>query len=100
MSHPVAGPLAAGRRIDARLPSESGGRSFRQALEDAAQSIDRGRRQLDRAIARGQSGQTLSQEQLIALQGTVYRYTQELEIASKLVDKATSSVKTVLSSQQ
>jgi hypothetical protein len=30
----------------------------------------------------------------------VYRYTQELEIASKLVDKSTTAVRTTLQSQQ
>jgi hypothetical protein len=100
MSDPVGGIQRAGQRIDVRVSDEGPGRSFRDVLEDAAKSIDRGRRQLDRAIARGHAGQTLSQEQLLALQGTVYRYTQELEIASKLVDKSTASVRTVLQSQQ
>ena len=38
--------------------------------------------------------------QLIAIQAGVYRYTQELELASKLVDKATGAVKQTLQSQQ
>jgi hypothetical protein len=41
-----------------------------------------------------------SQEELIAIQAGVYRYTQELELASKLVDKASGAVKTTLQSQQ
>ncbi len=99
MSDPIHGPAAAGRRPNQHQPSSSG-RSFRELLEDAAKSIDHGRRSLDRAIAHGHAGRTLSQEELLALQATVYRYTQELEIASKLVDKSTTAVRTTLQSQQ
>jgi hypothetical protein len=99
MSHPIEGPGAARRRAEIQVPP-SEGRSFRELLEDAAESIDRGRRSLDRAIAHGHAGRTLSQEELLALQATVYRYTQELEIASKLVDKSTTAVRTTLQSQQ
>jgi len=81
-------------------PSSPQGSSFRDFLEDAARSIDEGRRRLDRAVANGHRGQALSQAELLGLQATVYRYTQELEIASKLVDKATSAVRTTLQSQQ
>ena len=39
-------------------------------------------------------------EQLLAIQAGVYRYTQEVELASKVVDRVTNGVKTVLQSQQ
>lgn len=101
MTHPVGGPGAPGSAQDLQLFEESAtGRSFRDVLKDAAQSIDQGRHSLERAVRAGRSGRTLSQEQLLALQATVYQYTQELEIASKLVDKATSAVRTTLQSQQ
>ena len=98
MTHPVGGPSALGHGIDIHLPGS--GRAFRDVLEDAARSIDHGRRRLDRAVRAGRSGQVLSQAQLLSLQVTVYRYSQELEIASKLVDKATTAVRTTLQSQQ
>ncbi len=99
MSDPIQSPAAAGHAADIRLPTGSR-RTFRALVEEAARSIEHGRRSLDRAIAHGHAGRTLSQEELLALQATVYRYTQELEIASKLVDKSTAAVRTTLQSQQ
>jgi hypothetical protein len=69
-------------------------------LEDAARSIDRGQRMVESVIRSARNGRVFSQEELIAIQAGVYRYTQELELASKLVEKATGAVKTTLQSQQ
>ncbi len=88
----------AARQTDGPGGEPAGG--ARQALVDAARSIEHGRAFVDRAIRVARSGRTFSNEELIAVQAGVYRYTQELEIASKLVDKATSSVRTTLQSQQ
>ncbi len=70
------------------------------AVADAAESIGRGHRFIDRAIRAARRGRELSPEQLIATQAGVYRYTQELELASKIVDKSTQAIKQVLQSQQ
>jgi hypothetical protein len=72
----------------------------REMLEDAARSIDRGQRMVESVIRSARNGRVFSQEELIAIQAGVYRYTQELELASKLVEKATGAVKTTLQSQQ
>lgn len=69
-------------------------------VADAAQSIGRGQRFIERAIRAARRGRELSPEQLIATQAGVYRYTQELELASKIVDKSTQAIKQVLQSQQ
>ena len=53
----------------------------------------------DRALRSGSHGQ-LAPEALIALQARVYRHTQELELGSKVVDKAAGAVKQTLQSQQ
>lgn len=68
-------------------------------LRDFAERIARGERTMDAAIRRSQRGQSLSQLELIALQMGVYRYTQELELGSRLVDRATGALKQVLQSQ-
>ena len=70
------------------------------ALGDAVRSIARGERFVDGAMRRAARGKELEPGQLIAIQAGVYRYTQELELASKLVDKATGAVKQTLQSQQ
>lgn len=71
-----------------------------EAVGDAVRSIARGERFVDGAIARARRGKDLEPGQLLALQAGVYRYTQELELAAKLVDKATGAVKQTLQSQQ
>ncbi len=55
---------------------------------------------MDGALRRAMRGRDLSPQRLLALQAGVYRYTQELELASKVVDKATGAVKQTLQSQQ
>lgn len=72
----------------------------RELLRDAAMRIARGEEHIDRVIRQAQRGGTLAPEQLIALQTTVHRYTQEVELAAKLVDKLTGAVKQTLTSQQ
>jgi hypothetical protein len=47
----------------------------------------------------GTSGGSMEPGELIALQAGVYRYGEAVDLASRLVDRATSSVKTVLQGQ-
>ena len=70
------------------------------AIGGAVRSIAQGERFVDGAIHRARRGKDLEPGQLLALQAGVYRYTQELELAAKLVDKATGAVKQTLQSQQ
>jgi hypothetical protein len=59
--------------------------------------VARGERYMENVVRQGLSGgKTYTNEELLALQAQVYRYTQELELVSKLVDRGTSTVKTVL----
>ena len=67
---------------------------------NAARQMARGQRRIDLAVGRAQHSGGLAPEQLLALQAGVYRTTQELELASKLVEKATSAVKQTLQSQR
>jgi hypothetical protein len=47
----------------------------------------------------GTNGGSMGPGELIALQAGVYRYGEAVDLASRLVDRATSSVKTVLQGQ-
>jgi hypothetical protein len=69
-------------------------------LRGAARSMGRGDALLERAVRAARGGHVFRHEELLALQAGVYRHTQELELTSKLVDKGTSAVRQVLSSQQ
>ncbi len=70
------------------------------ALRASVQSIVRGERLVNGVISAARHGATFSNEQLIAIQAGVYKYTQELELAGKLVDKATGAIRQTLQSQQ
>lgn len=71
-----------------------------ELLRDAARRVARGDRLLDRTVRAARAGRVFGNEELITLQASVYRYSQELELASELVDKSTSAVKYVLQSQR
>ncbi|MBW2462961.1 MAG: hypothetical protein JRH11_15010 [Deltaproteobacteria bacterium] len=94
------GPGAAVAAPEGTPGAREGRGAFGEALAEAARSIMHGQRRLDAAVRGGRGGRVLSNEDILSLQASVYRYTQELEIASKLVDKATSAVRTTLQSQQ
>jgi hypothetical protein len=64
-------------------------------LERLAESIDRGEALMGRAL--GGAGQ-LDPAQLIALQVGIYRYSEALDLAAKLVERAGSAVRTTLQS--
>ncbi|MDH5490474.1 MAG: hypothetical protein OEY14_00725 [Myxococcales bacterium] len=78
----------------------SGPSPARALIEDAASSIGRGQAQIERALRRARRGQGMAPEELLALQAGVYRYSQELELASKVVDKVTGAIRQTLQSQQ
>jgi hypothetical protein len=51
----------------------------------------------ERAVRTARSGYaSLDAAELIALQAGIYRYGEAVELAAKLVDRATSAVRTVL----
>jgi len=89
---------AAARGPDGSRPAERP--ALAEALHDAARSLHQGQRMIDSVIRAARAGRVFSPEELLAVQAGVYRYSQELEIASKLVDKATAAVRQTLQSQQ
>jgi len=50
-------------------------------------------------IRQALAGRTFSQEELLAIQAGVYRYTQELELFGRIVEKAVSGLKQTLGTQ-
>jgi hypothetical protein len=51
------------------------------------------------ALGATRSGGTLDAAELIALQAGVYRYSEAVDLAAKLIDHATSGLKTVVQGQ-
>ena len=70
---------------------------FARVLHGLGHELDRGERMVRRAI--GGAGRDLGPGELLALQAGVYRYSEAVDLSAKLVDRATSGVKTVLQGQ-
>ncbi len=85
--------VQAGARVD----------SVRSArAQQAVQVLDRvgeAQKRLDRILALAESGRSFSPAELLAFQAHVYRASQELDLAGKVVEKATGGVKQVLQTQ-
>lgn len=77
-------------------PVSASGPSFASALEGIGGAVDRGEALIARA-AHGRLG-GLDAAQLIALQAGIYRYSEAVDLVAKLVDRASTAVKTVVSS--
>ena len=67
---------------------------FRDVLTKLGTELDRGESLVEHAMKGGHSG--LGAGELIALQAGIYRYTEAVDLAAKLVDRAGSAVKTTL----
>lgn len=78
-------------------PANAG--AFANLLKGLGRELDRGEAIADRAIHAGGAGAHLSLEQLLALQAGIYRYSEAIDLVTKVVDRATQAVKTTLQSQ-
>ena len=70
--------------------------------QQAVRMLDRvseAQKRLDHILQLAESGRSFSPNELLALQAHVYRASQELDLAGKVVEKATGGVKQVLQTQ-
>lgn len=88
---PMSASESEGRSAARRL-SESG---FARALNRVGRAVDGGEA-LIASAAHGNLG-GLDSAQLIALQAGIYRYTEAVDLVAKLVDRAATTVKTIVS---
>ena len=83
-----------------RSPGEGLGRSappstsFGEVLSALGRRVDAGEAVVRRALHSDMGG--LDARALIAIQAGIYHYTEAIELAGKLVDRATNAVRTVL----
>ena len=82
----LTAPLAADR------VSATSGASFSKALRGLGREIDAG----EARLAAASQLRHYDTGTLIALQAGIYRYTEVVDLASKIVDRASSAVRTVL----
>lgn len=62
-------------------------------------SMEKGQASIDKLINGGLTGKHFSNSELLSLQAGMYKYTQELELTGKVVEKATSGLKDTLKTQ-
>lgn len=77
-------------------PSEGPSR-FAQVLARLGGRIDHGEKVVDSAANGGEN--VHDPAALLHLQANIYRYVEAIDLASKLIDRATTAVKTVLQNQ-
>lgn len=61
--------------------------------------LEKGQGVMDKLINSGLSGKNISNGELLSLQAGMYKYTQELELTGKVVEKATTGLKDTLKTQ-
>lgn len=97
----IEGPLhgAKARQTRETVPPspEEGPSPFARILRSLGREVDHGEKVVRRAIDGG--GKDLGPGELLALQAGVYRYSEAVDLSAKLIDRATSGVKTVLQGQ-
>ena len=85
--------LASSPSATRSTPAE--GRTFRSVLMMLGSQVDRGENSIDAALV---GPATRDPAALIALQARIYRYTETIDLAAKLVDSTTSALRTTLQS--
>jgi hypothetical protein len=68
-------------------------------LNALGNEIARGEAAMQQATLAARYGQDLTPAQAIGLQAQVYRYNEAIDLTSKLIDRATNGVKTVVQGQ-
>ena len=84
---------AAAAKVQALAPAQRPGGAKILTQVQAAQG------RLDQLLKLAESGKTFSPAELLAFQAHAYRASQELDMASKVVEKGTSAVKQTLQTQ-
>jgi hypothetical protein len=73
-----------------------GSSPFAEVLRGLGRAIDGGEKTVRAAIESGWRGSDLGPTQLLALQASVYRYSEAIDLTSRLVDRAVGGVKAVV----
>lgn len=68
-------------------------------IKSLLNQVVQGQNKLDDIIKMATSGKTYGNQELLAIQASVYKFSQELELTSKVVEKATSGVKQTMQTQ-
>ncbi len=97
-----AGKVLQQAKINANMPSTRVGaaeKSEQSKLGDMLQKLIGGQDKMTQIMNMASSGRQFSPAELLAMQAGVYRFSQELELTSKVVEKATSGIKQTMNTQ-
>jgi hypothetical protein len=97
-SHNKPGNKSATGRMDP-VTQKSGVNKSTSMLMGLVQNIEKGQASMDKLINGSLNGKTFSNSEMLGLQAGMYKYTQELELTGKVVEKATSGLKDTLKTQ-
>ena len=89
-------------KVNANLPSTKVGQAAeaqRSRLANMLDSMLNGQDKMQGIMNMALSGRQFSPPELIAMQAGVYRFSQELELTSKVIEKATSGIKQTMNTQ-
>ena len=70
--------------------------AFQRMLHGIGREVERGEATVKQAL---RAGGAMGAPELLALQAGVHRYSESVDLAAKLVDRATNGVKTVVQGQ-
>jgi soluble cytochrome b562 len=68
-------------------------------IMDMMGNMEKGQVSIDKLINGGLTGKNFSNTEMLGLQAGMYKYSQELDLCSKVVEKATSGLKDTLKTQ-
>lgn len=72
---------------------------FARLLQGIGRETERGEALIRKTLSASAAGRDFAPAELIALQAGIYRYSEVVDLGAKLVDRASSGVKTVVSGQ-
>jgi hypothetical protein len=94
---PAFEPTSKGEAPPAAAPVHGSGQGdFARLLHGLGRELDRGEALAERAV---HGGASLSPDALLALQAGIYRYSEAVDLVSKLVDRGAQAVKATLQNQ-
>ncbi|GHG97776.1 hypothetical protein GCM10012319_62990 [Comamonas sp. KCTC 72670] len=68
-------------------------------MQQIVGDLEKGQVNLEHIIKQASSGKAFSNAELLSLQASMYQYTQQLDLTSKVVEKATTGLKDVVKTQ-
>jgi hypothetical protein len=71
----------------------------KSVISNMMEGMEKGQASIDKLINGGLQGKSMSNQEMLQLQAGMYKYSQELELTGKVVEKATSGLKDTLKTQ-